>query len=146
MYKRQLTGTVTAQSVPSVAASSGAKASSGFLGTVKDTVVSGLKHAGKAVVGTVATNLLLTGNVYGDREVDPLYRTGESSRSAFGTPIEKADTTFKYAYPEMSADTVGNTYVALLSNLNYGNGSMNYALNTNRALMAGVQIPQIQYV
>ena len=46
---------------------------------------------------------------------------------------------------DLGADTVGNTYVTLLSNLNYGTGSRNYAINSNMALMKGIQVPQIQY-
>ena len=92
-------------------------------------------------------HLLLYGKPLGP-EPEELYRDGGSAVSYLSlTGYSRAPTTFNVQPSRIvdSADTIGNTYVSLLSNLNYGTGSLNYATNANYSLMKGVQIPKIQY-
>tara|TARA_R100001082_G_C4364860_1_gene161366 strand:+ start:2031 stop:2621 length:591 start_codon:yes stop_codon:yes gene_type:complete len=130
------------------AKSAGASAGKGNIfstigGYVKDGVVAGVK----STVATATGNLLMYGDVRGDVEgPDPLYRRGDGSafRSISSYSLPEA-TEYTPLYSSASTDTVGNTYVAMLQNLGYGNGSYDYAVNNNIALMQGITIPQIQY-
>jgi len=137
--------------VPSSASSVTAKtaaAKPGFLGQVGGFIKDGVVSGAKGALATVTTNTLLYGDPLGDTDgPDPLYRRGEGGRSFFGDDYSQLRSMVK-PFPtlgELGADTVGSTYVTLLSNLNYGTGSRNYAINSNMALMKGIQVPQIQY-
>ena len=120
----------------------------GFLGQVGNFIKDGVVAGAKNTLATVTTNTLLYGDPLGDTDgPDPLYRRGEGGRSFFGDDYSQLRSMVK-PFPtlgELGADTVGSTYVTLLSNLNYGTGSRNYAINSNLALMKGIQVPQIQY-
>ena len=120
---------------------------SGFLNSVGKFVRSGVELGAKQALATAATNTLLYGKPLGP-EPEELYRDGGSAVSYLSlTGYSRAPTTFNVQPSRIvdSADTIGNTYVSLLSNLNYGTGSLNYATNANYSLMKGVQIPKIQY-
>jgi len=137
--------------VPSSASSVTAKtaaAKPGFLGQVGDFIRDGVVTGAKSALATVATNTLLYGDPLGDTDgPDPLYRRGEGGRSFFGDDYSQLRSMVK-PFPtigDLGTDAVGGTYVTLLSNLNYGTGSRNYAINSNMALMKGIQVPQIQY-
>lgn len=137
--------------VPSSASSVTAKtaaAKPGFLGQVGGFIKDGVLTGAKGALATVATNTLLYGDPLGDTDgPDPLYRRGEGGRSFFGDDYSQLRSMVK-PFPtigDLGTDAVGGTYVTLLSNLNYGTGSRNYAINSNMALMKGIQVPQIQY-
>ena len=120
----------------------------GFLGQVGDFIRDGVVNGAKGALATVTTNTLLYGDPLGDTDgPDPLYRRGEGGRSFFGDDYSQLRSMVK-PFPtlgDLGTDAVGGTYVTLLSNLNYGTGSRNYAINNNMALMKGIQVPQIQY-
>lgn len=143
-------GTPAASAAISTAVKSGAakSASSGFLGKVGNFIKDGVVKGAQSALATVTTNTLLYGDPLGDTDgPDPLYRTGEGGRSFFGDDYSQLRSMVK-PFPtlgDLGTDAVGSTYVTLLSNLNYGTGSRNYALNSNMALMKGIQVPQVQY-
>ena len=126
------------------AGSSKSATSSGFLGKIKNSVKDGILDGTKSLVSNGLYNLVMHGDIKGEKFEQDLTATGKGQASSYlGSYALPSDIDFQAS--GIGGDTIGNTYVSMLQNLNYGTGSLDYARHTNMALMRGIQIPQIQY-
>jgi len=140
-------GTPAASRAITAAVKSGAAksaTSSGFLGRIKNSLKDGIIDGTKSLVSNGLYNLVMHGDIKGEKFEQDLTATGKGQASSYlGSYTLPSDIDFQAS--GIGGDTIGNTYVSMLQNLNYGTGSLDYARHTNMALMRGIQIPQIQY-
>lgn len=117
----------------------------GFIKDLKETLKGGIMDGTKSLVSNGLYNLVMHGDIKGEKFEQDLTATGGGQASSYmGSYALPSDIDFQAS--GIGGDTIGNTYVSMLQNLNYGTGSLDYARHTNMALMRGIQIPQIQYV
>ena len=116
---------------------------SGFLNGLRNTLIDGVKSGTKNLVATGMYNLVMHGDIKGPEFEQDL--VGGGGRAGSYTGSYALPDAIRFTQQGLGDDTIGSTYVAMLQNLNYGTGSLDYARHTNMALMRGIQIPQIQY-
>lgn len=140
-------GTPAASAAITSAVKSGAAksaTSSGFLGRIKNSLKNGIIDGTKSLVSNGLYNLVMHGDIKGEKFEQDLTATGGGQASSYMDSYT-LPSAINYEASGIGGDTIGNTYVSMLQNLNYGTGSLDYARHTNMALMRGIQIPQIQY-
>jgi len=117
---------------------------SGFLKGLQETLIDGVKAGGRNLAATGMYNLVMHGDIKGPEFEQDLV-SGGGGRAGSYTGSYALPDAIRFTQQGLGGDTIGSTYVAMLQNLNYGTGSLDYARHTNMALMRGIQIPQIQY-
>ncbi len=116
----------------------------GFLNDLKEGLKGGVIDGARSLVGNSLYNLVMHGDIKGEKFEQDLTATGGGQASSYMGSYA-LPSAIDYEASGIGGDTIGNTYVSMLQNLNYGTGSLDYARHTNMALMRGIQIPQIQY-
>ena len=116
----------------------------GFLNDLKEGLKDGVIDGAKSLVSNGLYNLVMHGDIKGEKFEQDLTATGGGQASSYMGSYA-LPSAIDYEVSGIGGDTIGNTYVSMLQNLNYGTGSLDYARHTNMALMRGIQIPQIQY-
>ena len=116
----------------------------GFLNDLKEGLKGGVIDGARSLVSNGLYNLVMHGDIKGEKFEQDLTATGGGQASSYMGSYA-LPSAIDYEVSGIGGDTIGNTYVSMLQNLNYGTGSLDYARHTNMALMRGIQIPQIQY-
>lgn len=116
----------------------------GFIKDLKEGLKGGVIDGARSLVGNSLYNLVMHGDIKGEKFEQDLTATGRGQASSYMGSYA-LPSAIDYEASGIGGDTIGNTYVSMLQNLNYGTGSLDYARHTNMALMRGIQIPQIQY-
>ncbi len=131
-------GSITTPVLPGAAKATATTTMGKIGGFVKDAVKTGFKQV--AVAGVV-------NKLTGDREEEEYYRSGSGRATSFSTNARKMVDVGQYVerYSSSSASDFSAIYGTMLNNLSYGNGSLDYAQNTQTALMSGVQVSPLQY-
>ena len=140
---KSVTGTVSVSSVPTAATTSvGGAAPKTFMSKLGKWSVDAVSAGGKMVVGGLMMNTLM-----GDREEEEYYRSGSGRATSFSTNTRKMVDVGQYVerYSSSSRSDLSGIYGTMLNNLAYGNGSLDYARNTQVALMSGINVAPIQY-
>ena len=131
-------GSITTPVLPGAAKATATTTMGKIGGFVKDAVGTGLKQV--AVAGVV-------NKLTGDREEEEYYRSGSGRATSFSTNARKMVDVGQYVerYSSSSASDFSAIYGTMLNNLSYGNGSLDYAQNTQTALMSGIKVSPLQY-
>tara|TARA_B100000242_G_scaffold175660_1_gene125863 strand:- start:6610 stop:7383 length:774 start_codon:yes stop_codon:yes gene_type:complete len=136
-------GSVGTAIMPSATATAVAGAApTTVMGKIGKWAGSAVSAGGKMVVGGLMMNAVM-----GDREEDPLYRSGSGRATSFSSNTREMVDVGQYVdrYSSSSRSDLSGIYGTMMNNLAYGNGSLDYARNTQVALMSGINVAPIQY-
>ena len=112
------------------------------MGKIGKWTANAVSKGGQMVVGGLMMNAVM-----GDREEEEYYRSGSGRATSFSTNTRKMVDVGQYVerYSSSSRSDLSGIYGTMLNNLAYGNGSLDYARNTQVALMSGINVAPIQY-